>query len=103
MQHWVTVPFTACVSCLQKQTLYGYINLIYSTDDGSKGVFRASPDHGIILPEKYIPGNKPLTDPWTWSHQANETCAGTDAQHAVLKVGAHVFGCMCLAAVWHMQ
>ena len=43
--------------------MYTYIKLHYIKQDGSKGVFRASPNHGIILPTDPIPANSPVAAP----------------------------------------
>ena len=48
---------------MQKQTFYEYINLHFTKDDGSQGVFRASPNHGIILPAQAIPHTNPQAAP----------------------------------------
>jgi hypothetical protein len=43
--------------------MYDYIHLHYTKQDGSKGVFRASPRHGIVLPTQAIPSSNPVPAP----------------------------------------
>jgi len=51
------------VNAKRKETFYEYINLRYIKDDLSEGLFRASPNHGIILPAQAISPSNPLPAP----------------------------------------
>ena len=48
---------------MQRAALYEYVNLHYTKEDRSAGVFRASPNHGMIMPSQAILASNPQVAP----------------------------------------
>jgi hypothetical protein len=68
MTDWLPV-LHACPSLptavLQGPVQFEYVQLHYTTADGEAGVFRASPEHGIMLPTTAIDPANPQAVPGT--------------------------------------